>query len=252
MPATVEPSLFGAQHTFRQANGLEHPVQHAADFLDFSWRPNRPLPNRLFKGTSTRYAVCRPLTPALGFSQTCTFSILRLRIMQMRYVAVSLWLLSWFLPSALHQDKSLLLGYELVFQGALRLLLTAPISLFAFPLFWFSMATHLLVANEAMNCLQRVETDWSPRMAALLVAAFFVNLFVAMQLNRLTGGANGIFSGLFNFPGVYCWLGAYGLLAVSAIIEYQHFVRGMFIRLASVGAVAIVVALVLFAIGLAM
>jgi hypothetical protein len=69
MPATVEPSLFGAQQTFRQANGLEHPVQHAAEFLGFSWRPNRPLPNRLFKGTSTRYAVCRPLTPALGFLQ---------------------------------------------------------------------------------------------------------------------------------------------------------------------------------------
>jgi hypothetical protein len=67
-PATVEPSLSSAQLTFRQANVLEHPVQHAAEFLGFSWRPNWPLPNRLFKGTSTRCAVCRPLTPALGLS----------------------------------------------------------------------------------------------------------------------------------------------------------------------------------------
>jgi hypothetical protein len=35
-PATVEPSSSGVQQTFRQANGLEHPVQHAADFLGFS------------------------------------------------------------------------------------------------------------------------------------------------------------------------------------------------------------------------
>jgi hypothetical protein len=60
-----EPSLSSAQQTFRQANGLEHPVQQAAEFLGFSWRPNRPLPNMLFKGTPTRFAVCLPLTPAL-------------------------------------------------------------------------------------------------------------------------------------------------------------------------------------------
>jgi hypothetical protein len=65
-PATVEPSLSSAQQTFRQANGLEHPVQQTADFLGFSWRPNGPLPNMLFKGTPTRCAVCLPLTPALG------------------------------------------------------------------------------------------------------------------------------------------------------------------------------------------
>jgi hypothetical protein len=68
-PATVEPSSSGAQQTFRQANGLEHPVQHAAEFLGLFWRPNRPLPNMLFKGTPTRYAVCLPLTPALGSSK---------------------------------------------------------------------------------------------------------------------------------------------------------------------------------------
>jgi hypothetical protein len=76
-PATVVPSLSSAQQTFRRANGLEHPVQHSAECLGCSWRPNRPLPNRLFKGTSTRYAVCRPLTPALGFS--CKKDDLRLR-----------------------------------------------------------------------------------------------------------------------------------------------------------------------------
>jgi hypothetical protein len=67
-PATVEPSLSSAKQTIRQAKGHEHPVQHAAEFLDFFWRPNRPLPNMLFKGTPTRCAACRPLTPALGFS----------------------------------------------------------------------------------------------------------------------------------------------------------------------------------------
>jgi hypothetical protein len=66
--ATVEPSLSSAQQTFRQANGLEHPVQQTAEFLGFSWRPNRPLPNMLFKGTPTRCAACLPLTPALGLS----------------------------------------------------------------------------------------------------------------------------------------------------------------------------------------
>jgi len=65
-PATVEPSLSSAKQTIRQAKGHEHPVQHAAEFLDFFWRPNRPLPNMLFKGTPTRCAACRPLTPALG------------------------------------------------------------------------------------------------------------------------------------------------------------------------------------------
>jgi hypothetical protein len=68
-PATVEPSLSSAQPTFRQANGLEHPVQQAAEFLGCSWRPNRPLPNRLFKGTPTRCAACLPLTPALGLKK---------------------------------------------------------------------------------------------------------------------------------------------------------------------------------------
>jgi hypothetical protein len=68
--ATVETSLSSAQQTFRQANGLEHPVQQAAEFFGFSWRPNRPLPNRSFNGTSTRFAGCLPLTLALGFSKT--------------------------------------------------------------------------------------------------------------------------------------------------------------------------------------
>jgi len=71
-PATVEPSLSSAQQTFRQANVLEHPVQQTAEFLGFSWRPNRPLPNMLFKGTPTRYAVCLPLTPALGHGNTAS------------------------------------------------------------------------------------------------------------------------------------------------------------------------------------
>lgn len=71
-PATVEPSPSGAHQTFRQANALEHPVQHAAEFLGFSWRSKPPLPNGLFKGTPTALASLRnrqarrPLTPALG------------------------------------------------------------------------------------------------------------------------------------------------------------------------------------------
>jgi hypothetical protein len=78
-PATVEPSLSSAKQTFRQANGLEHPVQHAAEVLGFSQRSNRPWPNRLFKGTSTRFAVCRPLTPALGLPLTKYFCHMNIR-----------------------------------------------------------------------------------------------------------------------------------------------------------------------------
>jgi len=74
-PATVEPSLSSAKRTFRQANAPEHPVQHAVEFLGFFWRPNRPLPNMLFKGTPTRCAACLPLTPALGLAKYAEYKM---------------------------------------------------------------------------------------------------------------------------------------------------------------------------------
>jgi len=86
-PATVEPSLSSAQQTFRQANGLEHPVQQAAEFLGLFWRPNRPLPNMLFKGTPTRCAACLPLTPALGF----TIEIMEIAKLILEFLKVLTW-----------------------------------------------------------------------------------------------------------------------------------------------------------------
>jgi hypothetical protein len=63
--ATVDATFSSVQQTFRQANGLEHPVQRAAEFLGFSWRSNRPLPNRSFK-RDVHASHGRPLTFALG------------------------------------------------------------------------------------------------------------------------------------------------------------------------------------------
>jgi hypothetical protein len=72
--ATVDVTLSSVQQKSSRQHS-EYPAQYPAWLLGLFWRSNRPLPNRLFKGTPTTLASLRkcqarrPLTPALGLSK---------------------------------------------------------------------------------------------------------------------------------------------------------------------------------------
>jgi hypothetical protein len=163
----------------------------------------------------------------------------------LRYLAVAVWLASLLSPTLRSKDGSYLLGYELAVNGLMGLLILLPFSLIGGLFYWLSLATNLLVLNELIRCFRRIECPWSLADTFKFQAAFLVNVGVASALNRSADFSHT--RGLLNFPGVYFWLGAFGLLAAATTVIHRTFFAGLAIRLASIGMVALLVVIASFA-----
>lgn len=102
----------------------------------------------------------------------------------MRYFAVGLWLVSWLAPTLVSENGKYLLGYEVAAKGLGGMLVLLPLILLARPFYLFSLATNLLIANEAIKCFRRKESPWTLKNAVVFQAAFFINAGVVSALSR--------------------------------------------------------------------
>lgn len=69
--------------------------------------------------------------------------------------------------------------------------------------------------------------------------ALILNVGVVSSLNR--GADFPQLRGLTSLPGVYLWLGAFGILTTVATVPHRAFFTGLATRLAAVGLVALLV-----------
>lgn len=156
----------------------------------------------------------------------------------LRYLAVTIWLASLLSPT-LASEGDFLLGYELALNGLMALLILLPISLIAGFFYWLSLATNLLLANEVIRCLRRSQSTWSVLHTVMFQGALILNVGVVSSLNR--GADFPQLRGLTSLPGVYLWLGAFGILTTVATVPHRAFFTGLATRLAAVGLVALLV-----------
>lgn len=150
--------------------------------------------------------------------------------MNLRWLAIALWLASLFTPTARSAEGKYLLGYEVAVSGAMGLLALLPASLVFRPLYWLSLATNMLVAGEAIRLLRQSKRDVTLRRTLLLQGTLLFNLAVAWHLHANGPRSFTHIPGLLSLPGVYLWLAAFVVLAAIATYEHRTFFAGLSAR----------------------